>query len=81
MSWSEEEILKLAEVFADVNCEYDEDGGAYFSESNMINAYIAGFRKAQEQSRQDILIWLGFWRDKIPADAVTQLQDILGVPK
>ena len=28
--------------------------------------------------RQDVYSWLGFWRDKVPVEAVMRLQDILG---
>jgi hypothetical protein len=28
-----------------------------------------------------IFMWLGYWRDQIPADAVRQLQDVVGLPK
>lgn len=34
--------------------------------------------KTSERLR--ILCWLGVWRDRIPAEAVSGLQDILGVP-
>lgn len=34
------------------------------------------------QKDNEILAWLGYWRDSFLSDeAVTQLQDILGVPK
>lgn len=33
-----------------------------------------------EECETDILIWLGYWRDKIPPEAVSRLQDILHLP-
>jgi len=31
--------------------------------------------------RYKALVWLGYWRDKFPNEAVASLQDILGVPR
>jgi hypothetical protein len=31
-----------------------------------------------EGKKREVYTWLGFWRDKIPEEAVKQLQDILG---
>lgn len=33
------------------------------------------------EQEQSILAWLGYWRDKMPAEAVANLQDILHVPE
>lgn len=32
----------------------------------------------KEVSQQEVYAWLGYWRDKIPAEAVENLQNILG---
>lgn len=33
-----------------------------------------------EWTQQQVLIWLGRWRDRLPAEAVSALQDVCGVP-
>ncbi len=37
----------------------------------------AVIRAAQAEQRQQVLAWLGYWRDKMPSEAVSSLQDIL----
>lgn len=37
--------------------------------------------KEVEARYDNILAWLGYWRDEMPAEAVSRLQDILGIPK
>jgi hypothetical protein len=37
--------------------------------------------RAVEDTYDAILVWLGYWRTKMPAEAVEKLQDILNIPK
>ena len=32
----------------------------------------------REWDAQQVCMWLGYWRDKVPPEAVTQLQDLIG---
>lgn len=46
------------------------------------HAQLAGaIRAAIAEGRDRVLVWLGRWRDVIPAKAVGHLQDILEVPE
>ena len=38
-------------------------------------------RELLPPDRNEILAWLGQWRDKMPPQAVVDLQNIIGVPK
>jgi hypothetical protein len=38
-------------------------------------------QKLPVPDRNEILAWIGYWRDKMPPQAVIDLQNILGVPK
>lgn len=40
--------------------------------------YVMIPRERLEAQAREVYVWLGYWRDKMPTEAVEQLQDILG---
>lgn len=42
-------------------------------------AAVASGTQEHESLRQRVLVWLGHYRDYVPTEAVSRLQDILGV--
>lgn len=47
----------------------------------LAKALSKAYQKGIEEERGKVLAWLGYWRDKMSSEAVSSLQDILGVPK
>lgn len=69
-----EEISRVTKAIAECIQMEPSRVASLFVEA-LREAYQAGSDGAR--LRLDVLSWLGFWRDKLPPEAVSKLQDIV----